>query len=149
MSRADLDFVRTVAAAAEYFAVVATTRPDGSVHASVVMAGVLDDPRTHDPTVAMVLVGGARKTEYLRRTGRGAAVFQRGGQWVAVEGPVLLVGPDDPAEGFSGADVPALLRDIFVAAGGTHDDWDEYDRVMAQDRRTAVLIVPERVTTRG
>ena len=38
-----------------------------------------------------------------------------------------------------------LLREIFVAAGGTHDDWDGYDRVMAQERRTAVLIRPERV----
>jgi hypothetical protein len=38
-----------------------------------------------------------------------------------------------------------LLRDIFVAAGGTHDDWDEYDRVMADERRVAVLIEPRRV----
>ncbi len=31
------------------------------------------------------------------------------------------------------------------AAGGTHDDWDTYDRVMAEERRTAVLITPDRV----
>jgi hypothetical protein len=41
--------------------------------------------------------------------------------------------------------VRRLLRDIFTAAGGTHDDWDTYDRVMAEERRTAVLIQPERV----
>ena len=28
-----------------------------------------------------------------------------------------------------------LLREIFTAAGGTHDDWDTYDRVMAAERR--------------
>jgi hypothetical protein len=39
-----------------------------------------------------------------------------------------------------------LLREIFTAAGGTHDDFDAYDRVMAQERRAAVLITPERVT---
>ena len=37
-----------------------------------------------------------------------------------------------------------LLRDIFTAAGGTHDDWDTYDRVMREERRTAVLIAPTR-----
>jgi len=37
-----------------------------------------------------------------------------------------------------------LLRDIFTAAGGTHDDWDEYDRVMANERRVAVLVERER-----
>jgi hypothetical protein len=37
-----------------------------------------------------------------------------------------------------------LLRDIFTAAGGTHDDWDTYDRVMREERRTAVLISPTR-----
>jgi hypothetical protein len=34
---------------------------------------------------------------------------------------------------------------VFVAAGGTHDDWDEYDRVMAEERRAAVLVTPTRI----
>jgi hypothetical protein len=34
---------------------------------------------------------------------------------------------------------------VFSAAGGTHDDWDEYDRVMAGEERLAVLVRPERV----
>ncbi|MDH6288058.1 hypothetical protein M2275_002964 [Rhodococcus opacus] len=38
-----------------------------------------------------------------------------------------------------------LLREIFVAAGGTHDNWTEFDRVMAADRRTPVLIRPDRI----
>jgi hypothetical protein len=33
-----------------------------------------------------------------------------------------------------------LLRDVFSAAGGRHDDWDEYGRVVAEQRRTAVLV---------
>ena len=40
-----------------------------------------------------------------------------------------------------------MLREIFTAAGGTHDDWDAYDRVMREERRTAVLITPDRVYT--
>ena len=43
--------------------------------------------------------------------------------------------------------VPALLRDVFHAAGGAHDDLDAYDRAMATERRTAVLIRPERFAT--
>jgi len=38
-----------------------------------------------------------------------------------------------------------LLREIFTAAGGTHDDFDEYDPVMASERRAAVLLTPARV----
>jgi hypothetical protein len=36
--------------------------------------------------------------------------------------------------------------EIFTAAGGTHDDWPTYDRVMAEERRVAVLVAPERVS---
>jgi hypothetical protein len=38
-----------------------------------------------------------------------------------------------------------LLRDIYVAAGGTHEDWDLYDRVMREERRAAVVVVPNRI----
>ena len=40
-----------------------------------------------------------------------------------------------------------LLREIFTAAGGTHDDFDTYDRVMREERRTAVFVHPDRVYT--
>ena len=43
----------------------------------------------------------------------------------------------------------SLLRDIFKAAGGTHDDWDAYDRTMREQRRTGVLVVPTRVYSNG
>ncbi|COW92629.1 hypothetical protein OVV29_29725 [Klebsiella pneumoniae] len=42
-----------------------------------------------------------------------------------------------------------LLREVFTAAGGTHDDWDEYDRVMAQEQRAVVLITPTRIYSNG
>jgi hypothetical protein len=38
-----------------------------------------------------------------------------------------------------------LLRAIFTADGGQHDDFDEYDTVMAEQRRAAVLIRPDRI----
>jgi hypothetical protein len=36
--------------------------------------------------------------------------------------------------------------EIFTAAGGTHDDFDTYHRVMADERRTAVLVTPARIS---
>jgi hypothetical protein len=36
------------------------------------------------------------------------------------------------------------LRDVYRAATGReHPDWDEYDEAMVNDRRAAVIVVPE------
>ena len=59
-------------------------------------------------------------------------------------------GPDDPQPWLADADqLRLLLREVFTAAGGTHDNWDEYDRVMAEQRRTVVLVSPSRVYSNG
>jgi hypothetical protein len=76
-------------------------------------------------------------------------VFHSGWEWVAAEGPVTIVGPDDVADGYDPADLPGLLRDVFTAAGGTHNDWPEFDRVMADERRAAVFVALDRITTNG
>jgi PPOX class probable F420-dependent enzyme len=128
-------------------AVVATTRTDGTVHGSLVNAGVLDDPITDLPVVGFVSAGSARKLHLLRRTGRATVVFRAGWEWVAVEGPVRLLGPDDPADEFAMDRLPTLLRDVFTAAGGSHEDWAEFDRVMAEEGRTAIFVEPVRVTS--
>jgi PPOX class probable F420-dependent enzyme len=143
----DLELVRRLVAADHGLAVIATTRADGSVQASVVNAGVLDDPVTNRPVVGLVAGGSALKLRLLRRTGRATVVFRAGWEWVAVDGAVRLIGPEDLPDDFPAERVPQLLRDVFTAAGGTHEDWDEYDRVMAAQRRTAVLVEPERVTS--
>ena len=145
----DLDLVRRLVAADHGLAVVATTRADGSVHASVVNAGVLDDPLTGAPAVALVARGAARKVDLVRRAGRAAVTFRAGWEWVAVEGPVTIIGRDDVPTGYDIARLPQLLRDVFTAAGGTHDDWDEFDRVMADEGRLAVLVEPARITSNG
>lgn len=142
---ADLEQVRTLSLQEHGLATVATTRADGTVHASVVNAGVLDDPVTGAPGVAYVAVGKAHKLALLRRTGHATVTFRRGWNWLSVTGAVHLVGPDDPDPGFDPADLPQLLRDVFIAATGTHDDWAEYDRVMAEERRVVVFIRADRI----
>jgi hypothetical protein len=118
---------------------------DVTVHASVANAGVLAHPVTGAQVVGVVAVGGARKLDHLRRNPRVTVVLRAGGQWAAVEGPVELAGPDDPLDGVDAERLRLLLREIFTAAGGTHEDFDEYDRAMAAERRTAILVTPARV----
>jgi PPOX class probable F420-dependent enzyme len=125
--------------------VASTARADGTVQSSVVNAGVLDHPTTGEPVVAFVAAGGSRKLDNLRARPRATVVIRAGWQWCAAEGAAELAGPDDAMEGIDSDRLRVLLRDVFVAAGGDHDDWDEYDRVMADERRVAVFVTSERV----
>jgi hypothetical protein len=88
---------------------------------------------------------GAAKLTHLRARPYASIVVRAGWQWAAAEGPVQLVGPDDPLAGVGAERLRVLLREVFAAAGGTHDDWDTYDSVMADEGRAVVLIDPERV----
>ena len=125
-------------------AVVSTVRADTTVQASLVNMGIVTHPRTGTEVLAFVTYGRV-KLANLRARPALAATFRSGWQWATVEGRAELVGPDDPADWCTDADqLRLLLRDIFTAAGGTHDDWDAYDAEMARQRRTAVLITPTR-----
>lgn len=126
-------------------AVVSTAQVDGRVLSSVVNCGVMPHPTLGEPVVAFVSRGGAARNAHIRRAAPVTVVARRGWRWVGVTGGAELIGPDDAAAGFDADRVRLVLREVFAAAGGTHDDWDEYDRVMLEDRRVAVFIAPERV----
>ena len=126
-------------------AVVALALPDGTAHASVTNAGVLPHPVTGETVVGVVARGDARKLRHLRAHPRATIVLRVGWQWSEDEGPVELAGPDDPLPGVDAERLRLLLREIFTAAGGTHEDFGEYDRVMAAERRTAILLTPARL----
>ena len=129
--------------------VVSTLRADNTIQASLVNAGVLPHPENGSPVLAFVTYGRV-KLANLRARPQLAATFRNGWQWATVEGDAELAGPDDPQPWLSDGDqLRLLLRDVFTAAGGTHDDWDEYDRTMAEQRRTAVLVAPTRVYSNG
>jgi len=142
------DFGR-IAAVDHGLVVLVTTRADGSAQASVVNAGVLANPVDGSPSVALVAQGRARKVANLRARPRATVVARAGWEWAAVEGATTIIGPDDVPAGYDAGQLPRLLRDVFTAAGGTHDDWEEYDRTMATERRAAVFIAAERVYSNG
>ncbi|MFJ1600355.1 TIGR03618 family F420-dependent PPOX class oxidoreductase [Streptomyces sp. NPDC088261] len=125
-------------------AVISTLRADLTIQSSLVNAGALDHPSTGGRVLAFVTYGKV-KLGNLRARPQVTATFRKGGQWATVEGEALLAGPQDPQPWLDAERLRLLLREVFVAAGGEHDDWEAYDRVMAEQGRTAVLITPRRV----
>jgi hypothetical protein len=141
----DIESFRNLVGGDHGLAVISVATPDGGVHASVANAGVLDPAGRGGPVVGVVVAGSSKKLRLLRDHPRAAATLRAGWQWSSVEGPVELIGPNDPHPDYDADQIRLLLRDIFTAAGGTHEDWDTYDRVMAEEGRTAVLITPKRI----
>jgi PPOX class probable F420-dependent enzyme len=125
-------------------AIVSTLRADGTIQSSLVNTGIIDHPQTGRRVLAFVTYGPV-KLANLRARPQLAVAFRDGWRYATVEGRAELAGPADPRPWLDPERLRRLLREIFQAAGGTHDDWDEYDRVMAEQRRTAVLIEPGRV----
>ena len=140
-----IEHVREFAAADQGLAFVSFARANGTVHSTLINAGVMTHPVTGEEVVALVVRGNTVKLAHWRRSPLATIVFRAGWSWIGLEGSVTQIGPDDPMEGFDPAGLPGLLRDIFIAAGGTHSDWEEYDRVMAAERRTGVFIHPTKI----
>ena len=145
----DLTDFAKVAADDHNLCVVSSARADGTIQASLVNAGVMHHPLRDVDAAVLVAMGGSKKLANWRARPEITVVARASWNWVAVEGRAELIGPDDPAPDVDAERLRLLLREAFVAAGGTHDDWDEYDRVMARDRRTVVFVVPARVYSNG
>jgi PPOX class probable F420-dependent enzyme len=139
-----LDDFTTLTREERGLASISVLRADGTIHSSVVNVAVLPDPRSGESAVGFVTYG-AVKLRNLRLRPECSATIVSGRRWVTVEGVAEIVGPDDQPEWFDPGRLASLLRDVFVAAGGTHDNWDEYDRVMAEQRRAAVFVSPRRI----
>ncbi|MGH3209003.1 MAG: pyridoxamine 5'-phosphate oxidase [Trebonia sp.] len=142
---ANIEDFRKLVAGDHGLVVVSVTRNDCTISSSVVNAGVLPHPVTGEIVVGMVVRGGTRKLANWRERPYANVVIRSGWQWAAAEGRVDLIGPDDPKPGIDPERLRLLLREVFTAAGGTHDDFGTYDRVMAEERRTAVFVHPGRV----
>ena len=126
---------------ANFDAVVNTFRRSGAIQSSVVKAGA------YQGGVVFVAIGSSVKLKNLRRDPRCTVtvVSPHWDRWCAVEGTVVI-------RDWENTDHEALrveLREAFVACGGDHDDWDEYDRVMREDRRAIVVVCADHVYGQG
>jgi PPOX class probable F420-dependent enzyme len=139
-----LDDVVELGRKEQFLAVVSTLRENGTIQSSLVNAGVMAHPLTGEPVLAFVTYG-PRKLKNLRERPDLTVTFRSGWAWVTVEGIAELIGPDDPNPEVDVERLRLMLREVFVCAGGTHDDWDGYDRTMAEQRRVVVLVSPTRI----
>lgn len=144
----DLEPVRRIVAQEHGLASVTVVRADGTPHSSLVNAGLVEHPLTGRTVVGYGTYGPV-KLRTLRERPATSILWRAGWRWVAIDGSSELIGPDDPAEGVDTEGLRLLLRAVFTGAGGTHDDWDTYDRVMREERRVAVLVDPAKVYGNG
>ena len=121
----------------EHSAVVTTIGRSGLPQATIVRAG------PYEGTMAFVVRGGTVKLANLKRDDRCTVLVAKPDwtRYATVEGRAATHRQDNTGE----EELRMLLRRVFSAAGGTHSDWEEYDRVMREEARAVVLVTPERV----
>lgn len=139
-----LDDVVELGRQEQFLAVVATLRESGTIHSSLVNAGVMAHPLTGERVLAFVAFGGVKLRNLRARPGL-TVTFRSGWTWASVEGEAELIGPEDPHPDVDAEKFRLMLREVFLAAGGTHDDWEGYDREMVEQRRAVVLIRPSHI----
>jgi PPOX class probable F420-dependent enzyme len=141
----NLEAVAALAREDHGLAVISTLRADATIQSSLVNAGVMEHPFDAQSPVVGFVTYGKVKLANLRARPQITVSFRSGWRWATVEGRAELIGPDDPHPEVDAERLRVLLREVFQAAGGTHDDWEEYDRVMREQHRTAVFVSPTRV----
>ena len=119
-------------------AVLTTFRANGSAQMSIVTVGAYGDGAGFTTTEDRA------KLHNLVRDSRCSLLVSKADWWgyVVLEGraQVLRRGHSDETE------LRDALRGIYrTASGQEHPDWDEYDQAMIDDRRAAIVVVPEHI----
>ena len=144
---ATVDDIQKLVALDHGLASLSTLRRDGSVQSTVVNAGVIDHPVTGEPVAAFVGRPATRKIAHLRANPTATLLWRAGLGLGRRRGHGGARRPRRPARRASTPTTsPACCaRSTPRPAAGEHDDWAEYDRVMAAERRMAVLLTPSRI----
>ena len=118
--------------------VLSCFRRNGATQMSIVTCGAYQDG------VAFTTTADRAKLGNLKRDPRCSLMVSKSDWWgyVVLEGKARILSPGitDPDE------LRLALRDVFrTASGSEHSNWEEYDQAMAQDRRSAVIVVPDHI----
>ena len=118
-------------------AIVTTIGASGRVQATVVSAGL------HEGKMAFVSREEVIKVKNVRRGSRCTVTVLRPetSRYVTVEGPAAAYGWDNTRP----EELLPLLRRAYVAVGRDPDRFDDFDGTMREERRTVILVSPERV----
>ncbi len=118
--------------------VITTFRRDGGAQMSIVSCG------PYREGVAFTTTADRAKLLNLRRNPKCSLLVSQEDWWgyVVLEGSAEIVS----AENTSPEEYRDVLRDVYrTASGEEHPNWEEYDAAMLEDRRSAVIVVPQRV----
>ena len=126
-------------------ATVSTTQIDGRILSTVVNCGMIEHPITGDACVAFVSGSNAARLKHIERGSQVTVSVRRGWVWSSVTGPADLIKSESLPEGIDSEKMRLLLREVFHAAGGVHDDLEEYDKAMAAEKRAVVCVSPDRI----
>ncbi|HAF69120.1 MAG TPA: pyridoxamine 5'-phosphate oxidase [Acidimicrobiaceae bacterium] len=140
-----LDDLRRFLADETGLATISTVQQDGRVLSSIANCAIIPNPLSGDECVALVSMGTAARLKHVRRGSEVTISVRRGWNWIAATGAADLIGPEDNVESVDPEALRLLLREIYQAAGGMHDDFDAYDAEMLKSRRAAVLVTPTRI----
>jgi len=113
-------------------------RKNGAAHLSLVTCGLFRNG------VAFTSPEGVVKLSILKRNNRCSLLISQldWRDYVVLEGWARIFS----LENTGSIELRQTLRSVFKAASGTeHPDWDEYDQAMLQQKRAAILVIPERV----
>ena len=118
--------------------VLTTFRRDGAAQMSIITCGPYRDG------VAFTTTSSRAKLLNLQRDPRCSLLVSNENWWgfVVIEGRAQIISADDTgAEEYRDA-----LRDVYrTAAGEEHSNWEEYDQAMRDDKRSAVIVIPDRI----
>lgn len=132
-----MDLDRALAFAGEHSkGALLTIQANGMPHASNILYATFDDALHVSVTDARV------KTHNVRRDPRAAMHVSSEDfwSWLVLEGDVRVSGiTNDP-----GDEPAALLRKVYETIAGPHPDWDDFNRVMIEERRLVLSVLPTR-----
>ena len=121
----------------EHSSIVSTVGRSGLLQSTIVRAG------PYESGMAFVVRGGTIKLANLKRDNRCTVLVVKPdwSRFATIEGRAETRRWDDTDH----EELRMLLRRVFSAAGGTHDNWEEFDRVMREEQRAVVLVTCDRV----
>ncbi len=118
--------------------VLTTFRRDGSAQMSIITCGPLQDG------VAFTTTEDRAKLRNLRRNPRCTLLVARENwsAYVVLQGSARLLSADNT----DADELRLALRDVFRTAAATeHPNWEEYDQAMVEQRRSAIIVMPDHV----
>lgn len=118
--------------------VLTTFRRDGAAQMSIITVG------PYGEGVAFTTTADRAKLHNLRRNPQCSLLVAREdwSAYIVLQGAARVFS----AGNTDGAELRQLLRAVFrTAAAAEHPDWAEYDRAMVEQRRSAIVVIPEQI----